>query len=315
MNSAVCTLYEGHYHHGVATLTNSLFNNGFRGSLYVGYRGELPPWAKDALINPVLNWEGGKSLNIAEGLNLHFLPLITNYHLTNYKADFMMSLWEGPAQNIGGMFYFDPDIVIKCPFSFYEKWIQQGIALVHEITANDMTDNNPIRGFWKSIIEENGEKVNNHITSYINGGFYGLIKEQIHFLEMFLKFQHLAESRYKVNLHTFDMTNRMDPFFANVQDVMNIAAMCTTAPLSEIGPEGMDFIHGGFTMSHAIGSPKPWRKRFISSALKGIPPSLADKAFWQNVGFPINTFSNETIKYKDLSIKIASFLGRFYRKY
>jgi len=315
MNSAICTLYEGHYHHGLAALSNSLYKNGFRGSVYIGFRGELPTWADSAVENDSLEWQDGKTLYVCEGLDLHFLPLTTNYHLTNYKADFMMRLWEGPGQNAGGMFYFDPDIVIKCPFSFYEKWTQQGIALVHEITANDMTINNPIRGFWKSIIEENDEKVNHHITSYINGGFFGLIKEQIHFLEMFLKFQHLAESRYKVNLNTFDMTNRTDPFFANDQDVINIAAMCTTAPLSEIGPEGMDFIHGGFTMSHAIGGPKPWRKRFISSALKGIPPSLADKAFWQNVGFPINTFNNETIKYKGLSIKVASFIGRFYRKY
>lgn len=315
MISAICTLYEGHYHHGLAALSNSLYNNGFRGSVYVGYRGQLPLWAKAATINPKLHWENAKTLSVEEGLDLHFLPLITKLHLTNYKPDFMMQLWEGAAQNTNNMFYFDPDIVIKCSFSFYERWVQQGVALVHEITANDMTNNNPIRGFWKTIIEENDEKVNNQITSYINAGFFGLKKENIHFLKMFLKFQHLAEDRYKVNLHTFDMTNRTDPFFANDQDVMNIAAMCTNAPLSEIGPEGMDFIHGGFTMSHATGGPKPWKKNFIKSALKGDPPTLPEKAYWDNVGFPIASFSHNTKKYKNLSIKIASFFGRFYRKY
>jgi hypothetical protein len=315
MISAICTLYEGHYHHGLAALSNSLYNNGFRGTIYVGFRGDLPPWATEAKDNPSLNWKGGKTIIMAEGLVLTFLPLTTKYHLTNYKPDFMMQLWEGAAHNTNNMFYFDPDIVIKCNFSFYERWVKQGVALVHEITANDMTDNNPIRGLWKTIIEENDEKLNNLITSYINAGFFGLKKENIHFLKMFLKFQHLAEDRYKVNLHTFDMTNRTDPFFANDQDVMNIAAMCTTAPLSEIGPEGMDFIHGGFTMSHAIGGPKPWKKKFITAGLNGDPPSLADKAYWDNVGFPIRTFSHSTKKYKNLSIKIASFFGRFYRKY
>lgn len=312
---SICTLCEGHYHNGLAALVNSLYNNGFKGAVYVGYRGELPPWAKKANKNTLLDWTGGKTLNIEEGVVLNFLPLTTKYHLTNYKPDFMLQVWEGPGKTTDGMFYFDPDIVIKCHFSFYEKWIQQGVALVHEITANDMPNTNPIRSFWKTIIEENDEKVNNEVGSYINAGFFGLIKEQIHFLQTFLKFQHLAESRYNVNLYTFDMTDRADPFFANDQDVMNIAAMSTTAALSEIGPEGMDFVHGGFTMSHAIGSPKPWKKNFILGSLNGNPPSLADKAFWKNVGYPINTFSITTKKSKNVSIKMASFLGRFYRKY
>jgi hypothetical protein len=170
MIASICTLYEGHYHHGLAALSNSLYNNGFKGSVYVGYRGELPPWAKDAKDNSSLI-ERWKTIRIAEGLDLHFLPVSTHYHLTNYKADFMLQLWNGPAQNSEGMFYFDPDIVIKCHFSFFEKWIQQGVAVVHEITANDMAINNPIRAFWKTIIEENNEKVNNQITSYINAGF------------------------------------------------------------------------------------------------------------------------------------------------
>src|SRR6187402_3459082 len=144
MTSSICTLYEGHYHHGVAALSNSLYNSGFRGSVYIGYRGKLPGWSKEAKENPLLNWEGGKSLTVAEGLDLHFLPVMTKYHLTNYKPDFMLQLWEGPAKDVEGMFYFDPDIVIKCKFSFFEKWIKYGVALVHEISANDMTSNNPI---------------------------------------------------------------------------------------------------------------------------------------------------------------------------
>jgi hypothetical protein len=33
----------------------------------------------------------------------------------------------------------------------------------------------------ENYYEENNEKVNNQITSYINAGFFGLIKRQIHF--------------------------------------------------------------------------------------------------------------------------------------
>lgn len=315
MNSAICTLYEGHYHHGLAALCNSLYNNGYKGSIYIGYRGEIAPWAKSAKDDSSLNWEGGKTIGFAEGLYLHFLPIVTSLHLTNYKADFMLQLWEGHAKNMEGMFYFDPDIVIKCNFSFYEKWIQHGVALVHEITANDMTVNNPIRMLWREIINENNENVVNNLTSYINAGFFGLNKRHISFVEKVSKFVFIAKDKYHVNLNAFDFTDRTDPFFAKDQDILNIAAMCSEVPLCEIGPEGMDFVHGGFTMSHAIGGPKPWKKNFIKSFFKGNAPSLPDKAYWQHVDAPIKSFSNITIRNKRFSIKITSFLGRFYRKY
>ena len=48
MNSVICTLYEGHYHFGVASLANSLYSNGFRGDIYIGLKGDLPFWAKMA---------------------------------------------------------------------------------------------------------------------------------------------------------------------------------------------------------------------------------------------------------------------------
>jgi hypothetical protein len=314
MKIAICTLFEGHYHHGGAALINSLYNNGFRGDVYIGYRGGLPFWGKDAQENNSLNWKGSKTIKIEE-LDVHFLPVISDYHMTNYKPDFVLDLLEGPAKEKGGIFYFDPDIVVNCKFSFYEEWIQQGVALVHEITANDMTSNNPVRGMWKKIIEENGEKVNHQLNSYINAGFFGLVKENIHFVKMYSKFIHLADKKYKVDLVNFSFTNRIDPFFAKDQDALNIAAMSANVALSEIGPEGMDFIHGGFTMSHAIGSPKPWVKNFIKSSLKGNPPSMAEKSFWNHVGFPIKTFSEKTKKNKKKSIKIASLIGKFYKKY
>ena len=88
MNSSVCTLFEKHFHHGVAGLTNSLYKNGFRGNVYVGYRGELPNWCDSLIANPDLNWEGAKSLKVKSDLTVHFLPVDTTFHLTNYKPYF-----------------------------------------------------------------------------------------------------------------------------------------------------------------------------------------------------------------------------------
>jgi hypothetical protein len=81
-----------------------------------------------------------------------------------------------------------------------------------------------------------------------------------------------------------------------------------------MGPEGMDFIPGGFTMSHAVGTSKPWRKHFIASALRAVPPNIADKIFWSNVYGPIKPYSSSQIKMKKVALGIASLIGRFYRK-
>jgi hypothetical protein len=38
MTAYVCTLFEGNYHIGLDVLLNSLFPNGFQGTLFAGYR-------------------------------------------------------------------------------------------------------------------------------------------------------------------------------------------------------------------------------------------------------------------------------------
>ena len=315
MNSAICTIYEGHYHHGLAALANSLYKNGFRGSLYVGYRGELPTWAKSAKINPLLNWNEGKSLSVVDGLELHFLPVITDFHLANYKPDFMLELWEKTAKLEDAMFYFDPDIVIRCQWGYFENWIEHGVALVHEIIANDMPESHPLRKDWAKVIDMSNKKIVRTVNSYINSGFCGLLKKNIGFLHDWSDIINVSKVNFGFDVKQFELSKyRGYMFYAQDQDAFNIAAMCSEFPISEMGPEAMDFIHGGFTMSHATGRPKPWQKSFVISAMNGMPPSLADKAFWENVGTPIFTFNKSKIKLKNVSIKIASFIGRFYRK-
>lgn len=47
MKTTLCTLFEGHYHFGVAALVNSLVAAGYEGTVWVGHRGPLPDWIAD----------------------------------------------------------------------------------------------------------------------------------------------------------------------------------------------------------------------------------------------------------------------------
>ena len=119
MNSSVCTLFEDTYHNGVAALINSLCHQGYQGVVYAGYRGVLPRWALKAQENVSLQWPGSSILEVTQEITVHFLPLNTSYHLTNYKPDFMLKLWDGQAKEVEAIFYFDPDIVVSAPWTFF----------------------------------------------------------------------------------------------------------------------------------------------------------------------------------------------------
>ncbi|GHV58608.1 hypothetical protein FACS1894182_11360 [Bacteroidia bacterium] len=123
MNTIICTLYEKHYHYGVAALLNSLAKYGFEGDFYIGYRGELPFWAKPVVetidFTDKADWKSIKKVAISDRITLHFILLETDYHLSNYKPTFMCDLWESLSEKPDGIFYFDPDIVIKCNWVFF----------------------------------------------------------------------------------------------------------------------------------------------------------------------------------------------------
>ena len=317
MSMVICTLYEGHFHYGVAALVNSLFNNDFKGDIFIGYRGDIPVWASSSKTNETLTWEGAKTLFVAPDLNCHFLPIETTNHFTNYKAEFILKIWEQCVKKpaITGIVYFDPDIVNKCNWKFYEQWIGFGVALVHEIVWNDMAPSHPKRQQWLAVAKQLGYEVKNKLNSQINAGFIGVSADRLGFIRMLNNLIKQAVLNYN-----FDMTklaqgaDNSNLFSAGDQDLLNLTAMCTTETISEFGPEGMDFISGGWLMSHATGSPKPWKKQFFTAALKGNPPTRADKAYWQNVNGVIKCYQPMEIKLKRLSILIASLIGRFYNK-
>lgn len=313
-DSAVCTLFEGHFHKGVAVLINSLYKNGFRGNIYAGYRGELPKWTEAAVDNSHLEWVGGKTLQLNNDLSIHFLPVTTDFHLTHFKPRFMLDLLEGAAKEMKALAYFDPDIVVLCKWEFYEKWMSFGVAMVHEVVSNDMPSTHPTRMEWLKIMKIMNRLPRREVHSYINAGFCGVSIKNIEFLEVWNQIIEIAINEYEMDAATMITFDRTSAFYAVDQDSFNIAAMCCESPISEMGPEAMDFVGAGWTMSHATGWPKPWKNNFILSALNGNPPSRPHKNYWNNIHKPIRLYNNLYTKIIKLQLLIATSIGRFYRR-
>ena len=307
MTSSVVTLFEGHYHMGLGALVNSLYMHGFRGYVYAGYRGALPPWAR-----PIQAGSDFSEFQVAEGCWIRFVKVETPWHLTNYKPKFMLDVWDRLSPEADAMFYFDPDIAIRCRWSFYESWIRYGIGLCQEITASAMPSNHPIRCEWKRWMLDRNIATNYELAQYFNGGFVGLLQQHKAFLETWHAI--MVGISQEVDLSGFTPGDRSQPFNMTDQDGLNMAAMATRFPLSTIGPEGMDLVPGGFTMSHAVGSPKPWRKQFTACALRGRSLSNADRLWLANSSSPIQVLTSGQKRLRAIDLKIGSAIGRFVRR-
>ena len=142
----------------------------------------------------------------------------------------------------------------------------------------------------QKLITLNNRKTVRQLYSYINSGFCGVKIEHIAFIEIWKEMIETGIKYYNHSSKSFFTSDRTDPFYVLDQDAFNIAAMCSETPLSEMGPEAMDFVYGGQIMSHAISNPKPWKKKYFLSALKGNPISITDRAYWNNMIGPIKPY-------------------------
>ncbi|MBL7838250.1 MAG: hypothetical protein JNM67_12095 [Bacteroidetes bacterium] len=321
MKNAVCTLFEKHYHHGVAVLTNSLLRNGFYGDMFVGYRGNLPPWASGAQPNTGLNWSDATTLKVSDQVNLHFLPIKTDAHFTNFKAHFMVDLWEGPAKDADNLYYFDPDIVFVADWPYFEKWTMCGVAVSEDINS-PVWSKHPRRVAWREYFAQFGHQLKFKEPLYVNGGFIGLNKKDKQILHIWKTMMENVAPRIgglsKSSLGGAAMPKEemgaYTPFGKSDQDVLNAAIEAYDGEISFAGKEGMAFIPGVPLIPHALGSVKPWKLKPISQIILGYGPKYVDKAYWSYADFPLRSHSNLEIKYMKFLIKIAAFINRFYKR-
>jgi hypothetical protein len=304
MTSAVCTLFEGSYHLGLGALANSLYASGFRGTIYAGHRGLLPPWAK--VVTSQADYSEYKP---ADGLIIRFIPVDAKVHLTNYKPDFMLQLWERHCADAEMLFYFDPDIVIRFPWKFFEEWASDSVALCEDINS-PLPPTHPKRNAWRRLLGVRGHKMANQVAVYVNGGFVALPKEHQDFLSLWSRIiTEIGEAG--VNLGALN-TSEDYRFWNNDQDALNITVMDTRCPTSSAGKDGMGFVDSNCFMVHAVGADKPWRVNFLKQFIAGKRPALVQREYWSHVTTPIEVFSPGKVRRKRLKIKLAALGNRFY---
>lgn len=317
--SVVCTLFEGHYHYGVAALVNSLHEQGFRGDVYAGYRGKRPAWACFPVADQSIDWVGAESFQVAEGLQLHLLPLTTDYHFTNFKPDFMLMLWGGVAQNAQQLFYFDPDIVLLAPWSFLQDWATCGVCLCEDVNS-PLAEFHPRRVAWRRYFLDNGIELRFRNAIYVNGGFVGVQSKA--FLVLWQKIQEVMAPQIG-GLNRSSLTGTplaathqgpLAPFGKTDQDALNATVEAWQGDVSFMGKEAMAFEAGTILMPHALGQPKPWQWPYLRQAIQGKPPRLVDRAYWNSANVVIQSQPNFRVSLKKATLTVAAFIGRFYRR-
>lgn len=298
------TLFEGDYVLGLGALANSLWGHGFAGEIVAGYRGELTRWAAGA--RPAGD---DRVFDAGDGRRVRFVRVDTDWHLTNRKPYFLRDVWSPES---GPIFYFDPDIVVKARWSFFEEWVGYGIPMVADPVMSPMPPDHPYRMAWARWLASRGFEVVRYPADYYNGGFVGFGPDRGGDLLAWCRIHDgMAET---VPMDRMGPVPRTDLFCMTDQDAMNMLAMVTPGPLSTMGPEGMDFRPGGTVMSHAAGGEKPWRKRFVRSALGGVPPTLADKGWLTHTRGPIEVLSPAEFGRKCREVRLASAIGRLVRR-
>jgi hypothetical protein len=292
---------EGDYHYGTGALANSLHRSGFRGILYIGFRGELPRWA-----------QARAELELPGGMRIAFIPVDPDLNPNFQKAGFMLRLLaEHPEHR--AIAYFDSDVVVTAGWAFFEDWSTRGVGLCMDMVAS-VPEHHPWRLAWRDLASSIGLDTR-PLDYYCNGGFVLVPREHQEFLQLWQRavqavLEHLSVPGIEGSVKFGDVES---PFHRSDQDAMAIAMMATSAPLSVVGPDGMSFASGLSLMTHAVFHPKPWHRRYLLEALQGKPPVLAHREYWKHVSEPLAIFGARVPR-RARGMRLAIIVGSVFRR-
>jgi hypothetical protein len=306
---AACTLFEGDYHTGAGSLANSLHASGYRGTFWAGYRGALPPWAASA--QPAA--PGIHNFAVTPEFEIRFVSLESAPHFAYHKPEFLQRLFSELAPDATAAIYLDPDIVVKCPWSLFSDWLEDGIALVEDINPS-LPARHPTRLAWQRVLATRGLAPRRELHRYYNSGFIGLPRTRAAFLNEWQRTMSIVREVLGAQHHHIKAGTATTLFHSTDQDALNMALMLSDVPMNTAGPEAMDFVIGGHYLSHAVGTPKPWQGSALKQALRGYPPSVQTKAFYLHAASPIALFNDSSLRSRRRSLALAALIGRFYRR-
>lgn len=296
-STTVCTAFEGSHQIGAAALLNSLHASGFDGRVVCGYKGEPPRWASSvAGLHPI---------------DVEFRPVNRREHLTYLKPWLLKrELEDDPT--ISRIVYLDPDVVVKCAWTFIETWMDEGIAAVEDVNGN-IPELHPMRIQWRRWLLSQGISVTHPRNVYVNAGFVGVTREDADVLNVWWDIIERSTA-HAGDLLSLKNKGPNDLFHSADQDALNMALEVISSPISWIGPEGMDFSSGGATLSHAIGPVKPWHGKALRRAIAGYGPSRASAAFLQFANGPIEALTARQRRRVTVDLRAAQAVARFYAR-
>lgn len=308
MKIALCTLFEGHYHFGVAALVNSLVSAGYEGTVWVGHRGPLPAWIVD---RPGFD-QSSSQVAVTPSLVLRAIELDPPVSLNYYKPTLMREILETHDPEASAVTYLDPDMVIKCDWAAMQSWLSaDGVALVEDAAWN-MPADHPKRNRWKHFFASYGEVPERELHRYYNAGLVCADRNCMPFLRNWERINTRVAAESGSGMRQRKSGDPDSIFHSTDEDALNFTlTLCGTA-LNAAGPEAMDFIPGGNRISHAVGAAKPWQGRHFRRALCGQPPSVASHWYYRFADGPLTPFSHAMLMRRRLSMALAAGLGRIW---
>ncbi|HEY4324704.1 MAG TPA: hypothetical protein VGN20_11985 [Mucilaginibacter sp.] len=296
----VC-LFDGEYNLGAAALINSLVKFDFKGLIYIGYRGTLPDWVGQ------LKFLNDNCYSVSDDITIHFKQVETRMQLGYYKPFFIKEAFD-TYKNTNKFYFFDSDITVIAPWSFFSYWLENGVCLCLDSSFSFLHSSHPWRKYWRHLAPDDITVFNN-INYYFNSGFIGIERGSIGLIDRWIQF---TEKYIEIGGDITRFVKDKIDYIKGDQDLLNAAITCSPGiEISIIGKDGMGFELPSYLMLHAISAHKPWNKRFVDQLFKsGHKPSLPDKFFFLNSLHPIRIFTQYTYRIKKFDMYMASLFGR-----
>jgi hypothetical protein len=201
------------------------------------------------------------------------------------------------------------------------EWLSCGVALCEDVNS-PVTEFHPRRVGWRRHFALHGVELKYRGAEYVNGGCVGVERKNLQFLENWWSLsQYMAEVIGGLGTAKVDSGSAFlgkgfgNCFDCSDQDALNAAIEMTgSADFSILPRTAMAFSPGDHVLPHALGRNKPWRKSYLLEAMRGLPPTPADKAFWACVGGPLQSIGRKQLPWARATLLIATALSRLYRR-